>query len=122
MKVTKRNNRGQEPVKFDKITDRIKYLCDGLSVDPIKVALATIKNLYDGITTEELDNISASIAESYKLIHPDYSTLAARILISNLQKTTPKRFSQPRLPLGSYFITKESVEPTCSPLARLKLD
>jgi ribonucleoside-diphosphate reductase alpha chain len=50
-------------------------------------------NLHDGIRTEELDRISANVAESLKLVHPDYSILAARILISNLHKTTPDRFS-----------------------------
>lgn len=96
MRVQKRNGRGYEQVKFDKITERIRYLCVGLSplLDPIKIALQTIKNLYDGITTEELDIISAKIAESFKLIHPDYSLLAAKILISNLHKTTPKKFSE----------------------------
>lgn len=95
MKVQKRGTRGYEMVKFDKITLRISNLCSDLSsVDPTKVALATIKGLYDGISTEELDKISARTAESYKLIHPNYSKLAARILISNLHKTTPNKFSQ----------------------------
>lgn len=96
MRVQKRNSRGMETLKFDKITDRIRHLCVGLDpiVDPTRIALATIKNIYDGITTEDLDKISAKIAESYKLIHPEYSVLAAKILISNLHKTTPKTFSQ----------------------------
>lgn len=96
MKVQKRGARGFEFVKFDKITDRINNLCSGLdaTVDSTRVALTTIKNLYDGITTEELDKISARTAESLKLVHPDYSILAARILISNLHKTTPKKFSE----------------------------
>ncbi|SIP85779.1 Ribonucleotide reductase large subunit (alpha) [Pacmanvirus A23] len=95
MKVQKRNARGYEAVSFDKITIRIRHLTNGLNpiIDPTRVALSTIKSIYDGITTEELDNISANIAESNKLIHPDYSKLAARILISNLHKTTPRTFS-----------------------------
>ena len=96
MRVQKRGSRGLEEVRFDKITDRVRNLCRDLNkvIDPTRIALATIKNLFDGITTEELDKISAKIAESYKLIHPEYSTLAARILISNLHKTTPRRFSE----------------------------
>ena len=94
MHVLKRGNRGYEDVKFDKITERIRNLCNGLKVDPIKIALQTIKNIYDGITTEELDIISAKIAEGCKLIHPDYSMVASRILVSNLHKTTPRRFSE----------------------------
>ena len=94
MKVQKRGARGLEPVKFDKITHRIGSLCDGLKVDPSYVAQQTIKMLFDGISTEELDIISAKIAEGYKLVHPDYGILASRILVSNLHKTTPKRFSE----------------------------
>ena len=93
MRVLKRGARGYEDVKFDKITDRIRNLCTGLHVDPVKIALQTIRNIYDGITTEELDIISAKIAEGFKLLHPDYSILAAKILVSNLHKTTPRRFS-----------------------------
>ncbi len=96
IRVQKRGQRGLEAVKFDKITERIANLCKGLdgSIDPSLIAIKTISNLYDGISTEELDRISAKIAESYKLAHPDYSTLAARILISNLHKTTPASFSK----------------------------
>jgi len=96
MKVTKRNNRGLEDVKLDKIVSRIRYLCKGLdsSIDPVKIAIETIKNIYDGITTEELDSISAKISESFKLIHPDYASLAGRICVSNLHKSTPSKFSE----------------------------
>jgi ribonucleoside-diphosphate reductase alpha chain len=94
MKVLKRNNH-YELVQFDKITNRISCLCTGLSkvIDPVVVAKTTIESIYNGITTEELDKISAGVAESYKLVYPDYSALAARILVSNLHKSTPDKFS-----------------------------
>lgn len=96
MFVIKRGSRGKEPVKLDKITDRIKFLCKGLSskVDPLAITIQTVQNIHDGITTEELDLISAKIAEQMKTNHPDYGILAGRILVSNLHKTTPKSFSQ----------------------------
>ena len=96
MRVTKRDNRGTEEVKFDKITTRIKLLCMDLhqDVNPVKIAMQTISGLYDGIATEQLDEISAKIAESYKTLHPDYSKLSSRLLISNLHKCTPKKFSE----------------------------
>ena len=95
MRVLKRENRGYEEVNLNKITSRIKHLCDDLSpvVDPTMISIQTIQKLYDGITTEELDKISAKTAESYQLVHPDYSILAARICVSNLHKTTPKTFT-----------------------------
>lgn len=94
MQVQKRGNRGFEDVKLDKIVARIKALAGGLSVDPVKVSIDTIRNIYDKISTEELDKISAKISESFKLIHPDYGVLAGRLLISNLQKSTPGKFSE----------------------------
>lgn len=95
MYVVKRGSRGVEEIKFDKVSDRIKKLTYGLkSVDPILISQLTIKGIYTGIKTEELDLISANISEEYKLVHPDYSILAKRLLISNLHKTTPNSFSK----------------------------
>lgn len=95
MQVLKRGNRGYEPLHFDKIQLRIQNLCKDLPViDIAKITIGVINNIHDKISTEELDRISARIAESFKLIHPDYSILAARIMISNLHKTTPSKFSE----------------------------
>lgn len=96
MYVVKRGSRGKEEIKFDKITLRIKYLTKGLdpSIDATKVAIQTIQNLHDMITTQELDLISAKIAEGMKLVHPDYGVLAGRLLVSNLHKSTPDSFSK----------------------------
>ena len=99
MKVQKRGGRGYESVKFDKITARLRQLCviptlpQLVSVDVTQVALLTINDMYDGISTEELDMISARAAEGLKLTHPEYSCLAERILVSNLHKTTPDSFA-----------------------------
>lgn len=97
MRVQKRGGRGFEDVKFDKVTIRLDALIReagyGNTVNAVLIAQQTIKNLYDGITTEELDYIAANIAESRKLVHPNYSQLAGQILISNLHKTTPAKFS-----------------------------
>ena len=58
MNVLKRDGR-VEPVKFDKITARIKKLCYELhpSVDAVKIAMKVIEGVYDGVTTSELDNL-----------------------------------------------------------------
>ena len=90
MEVIKRNGK-HERVSFDKIIARIENLCYGLNnkwVDPIIVAKDTIKNMYNGISTEEIDFLSADICASQILIHPDFNKLAARLCISNLHKTT----------------------------------
>lgn len=92
MQVTKRT--GQlEPVSFDKITKRISDLTFGLKhVDPIVVAKEVINSLFDGITTKELDILSADICATKSSRFPDYSLLGGRILASNLQKGTEECF------------------------------
>ena len=94
MYVVKRDGR-KEPVKFDKITARIKKLCYGLNamVQPEMVAMKVIEGLYDGVTTIELDNLAAEVAASKTIEHPDYALLASRISVSNLHKNTKKSFS-----------------------------
>ena len=95
MNVVKRDGR-REPVMFDKITDRIRFLCYELNelVDPVKVAMRVIEGLYDGVSTSELDNLAAETAASMTITHPDYAQLAARIAVSNLHKNTTKSFSE----------------------------
>lgn len=93
-RVLKRNGRGYEPVQFDKITNRLRRLCNGLnSVNVTRVAQETISSLTDNIRTEEIDAISARAAESLKYECPEYSVLASRILMSNLHKKTPASFA-----------------------------
>lgn len=58
--------------------------------DPVKIVQRVSVSLYDGVTTKEIDVLSAEVAESLKTLHPEYGILAARIVISNLHKSTPK--------------------------------
>ncbi len=95
MRVLKRNNTLEE-VKFDKITQRIKYLIEGLdnSIDPVKIAGKVCSEVYDKISTSELDELAANICISLSIIHPDYGKLAAKIIINNHQKNTSSSFSE----------------------------
>ncbi len=96
MKVLSRSGK-LEPVSFDKITNRIQNLVIGLNdkfVDPVLVAQKTIEGIYDGITTQELDVLSAETCAYLSSTHPDYSILGARILLSNLYRHTPTTFSE----------------------------
>ena len=81
---------------FDKITSRIDKLAYGLSadhVDPVLITQKVIGGVYPGVTTVELDSLAAETAASFTTRHPDYSVLAARIVVSNLHKQTKKLFS-----------------------------
>ncbi|MEQ9300338.1 MAG: ribonucleoside-diphosphate reductase subunit alpha [Cyclobacteriaceae bacterium] len=108
MFVIKRDGR-RESVKFDKITARIDKLCYGLNmqfVETIDIAKKVIDGIFDGVTTQELDNLAAETAASLTTKHPDYATLAARIAISNLHKTTSKSFSSTMKRLYTYIDPK----------------
>jgi ribonucleoside-diphosphate reductase alpha subunit len=93
MKVLKRSGKHEE-ISFDKITKRIKLLCDGLEVEPSKVTQKTADSLVDDITTTRIDEISAEVAANMSTDHPDYEVLAARIFASNLQKSCPKTLAE----------------------------
>lgn len=108
MLVVKRDGR-RESVKFDKITARVEKLSYGLDpnfVEPIDVAKKVIEGLYDGVSTQDLDNLAAEIAATMTVKHPDYAKLAARIAISNLHKTTSKSFSNTMKRLYTYIDPK----------------
>jgi ribonucleoside-diphosphate reductase alpha subunit len=108
MLVLKRDGR-RETVKFDKITARIEKLCYGLDpkfVNPVEVAMKVINGLYDGVSTQELDNLAAEISATLTTKHPDFAKLAARIAVSNLHKVTSKSFSNTMKRLYTYVDPK----------------
>jgi ribonucleoside-diphosphate reductase alpha subunit len=108
MLVLKRDGH-RESVKFDKITARIEKLCYGLDpkfVNPVEVAMKVINGLYDGVSTQELDNLAAEIAATMTTKHPDFAKLAARIAVSNLHKITSKSFSNTMKRLYTYVDPK----------------
>ncbi len=86
----------KEPIKFDKITERIHGLGSDLDdrVDPSAIAQKVIEGIYDGITTRELDQLAAETAAYLSTKHPDYSVMAGRIAVSNLHKETRGCFSE----------------------------
>ena len=58
------------------------------------MAPQVVAGMYPGVTTTELDNLAAETAAYLSTKHPDYSMLAARISVSNLQKNTKKSFAE----------------------------
>ena len=94
MDILKRNG-FKEPVKLEKISSRIKKLTYGLNerVDPDVVSTKVVSGLYDGVSSTELDQLSAETAASMVTVHPDFGKLAARIAITALYKDVEKDFS-----------------------------
>jgi len=112
MKVKKRNGELEE-MRYDKITRRISALCEDLNmdyVDPTFITLKVTQGIYDGISTSELDTLAAETAASMTTSHPDYAKLAGRLAVTNLHKTTPKKFSQAIKELHSFIEPKTSKE------------
>jgi len=105
MKVKKRDG-SLEEMRYDKITRRISSLCSDLNldyVDPTYITLKVTQGIYDGITSTELDTLAAETAASMTTTHPDYAKLAGRLAVTNLHKTTPKKFSQSIKELFSFI-------------------
>lgn len=105
MFVIKRDGTREE-IKFDKVTDRVKKLCFGLNmnfVQPVKVAQKVNIGMVDNITTQELDHLASESASHFGTMHPDYNLLAGRIMVSNLQKTIKRTFSQSMNELYGYI-------------------
>ena len=95
----KKRNGILEHVNFNKITNRIKYLVEGVTRDgsyigkPLSISydeiirdiITTIKN---EITTVELDEYAARLCASKRHIDEEYAILSARIAVSNHHKNT----------------------------------
>ena len=94
MRVTKRNGE-LEVISFDKILKRIKTLGQevGIHLNYSSLAMKVIDQLYDKIETTKLDELTAEQCASLSTQHPDYATLAGRVIISNHHKNTSDCFS-----------------------------
>lgn len=115
MYVQKRSGK-LEVVSFDKISRRIRMLnemklnieCisdpaiavsqsqqlnDNYKINYTDLAIKVIDQIYDGITTKELDILTAEQCMSLVTTHPDYGVLASRVVISNHHKNTESDFN-----------------------------
>ena len=115
MRVIKRN--GEEcDIEFDEIVRKIKQLAimknlTKLNIDAGKLTHDVIALIYDGITTSELDEFTASTAASLSLYNNDYNILAGRIIANNHIKNTPFSFTEAMLKLD--YIVSDSILKLC---------
>lgn len=94
MRVVKRNGE-HEIIAFDKILARIRNVGQQAGITAVNytaLAMKVIDQLYDGIPTTKIDELTAEQCATMSTQHPDYGTLAAYIIISNHHKTTPTTF------------------------------
>jgi len=86
-KVQKRNG-SLEPLNLDKIHAMVDCACDGLAgVSPSQVEINSGIQFYDGITTNEIQEILVrSASDLITLDNPNYQFVAARLLLFGLYK------------------------------------
>lgn len=70
MQVVKRDGRTEE-VSFDKVLERVRRAAQGLQVNPTAIAQKVLGQIYDGVKTTELDDLTSQLAASLATVHPD---------------------------------------------------
>jgi ribonucleoside-diphosphate reductase alpha chain len=115
MYVTKRNGK-KEIVSFDKILNRIKKIgqTTNMKLNYTSLVMKVIDQLFDGISTTKIDELSAEQCATMASIHPDYSILAGSIIISNHHKNTSDSFVDVMSNLYFYLDKHEKHSPLIS--------
>lgn len=109
----KKRNGDVEELNIDKIHNQVERCCEGIeNVSPSLIEINACLQFYDGITTEEIDQML--IRSAVDLINPDvnheghvnYQWVAGRLLLSVLRKQVYGKYQPDRL----YDIVKQNVE------------
>lgn len=86
-----------EDISFDKILNRVKNLGNNmepkLKLNYSQFVMDVIEQLYPDISTTKIDELTAEQCASMCTKHPDYGSLARRIIVSNNHKNTLDSFS-----------------------------
>ena len=87
MRVIKRNGK-LENLSFDKILNRIRKLGQEaeIQINYQSLVIKVIDQLYDEIPTTKIDELVGQQCAVMSTNHPDYASLAGRIVVSNHQK------------------------------------
>jgi ribonucleoside-diphosphate reductase alpha chain len=89
--VIKRNG-DTEILSYDKISQRIKQLNHGTSIQSSGLVMKIMDQLHDRIYTSKIDELIAEQCASMGIHHYDYSILAGRMIVSNHQKEVSPSF------------------------------
>jgi len=115
MRVTKRDGQLMT-VEFDKILRRLKILGNeaGIKINYTSLAMKVIDQLFDGISTTKIDELSAEQCASMGSTHYDYTTLAGRIVVSNHHKNTNPSFREVMTDLYKFIDKRGKPSPLVS--------
>jgi ribonucleoside-diphosphate reductase alpha subunit len=116
--LVKKRNGELDTVAFDKILRRIRTIGTevGIKINYTTLAMKVIDQLYNGISTTKIDELSAQQCASLASTHPDYNVLAGRITISNHHKNTSSSFVDVMTSLYDYKDTHGKSSPLVSDL------
>jgi len=86
--VVKRNGRGKEALNIEKIHEMVEYATEDITgVSSSQVEMSSGLQFYDGITTNEIQQILIKSANDLiSLDNPNYQYVAARLLLYSLRK------------------------------------
>ena len=92
----------KEDMDYGKLTDRVSDSTGPAFGKKLRFAYKhrsmisrqVISRLKSGMTTVEIDDTIVSVCRTFSARHPDFSILAARITVSNLQKGIQRTFSE----------------------------
>ena len=86
--VKKRNGRGLEKLDIDKIHSMVEYAVEDITgVSASQIEMNSGLQFYDGMSTDEIQQILIkSAADLINLNTPNYSYVAARLLLFSLRK------------------------------------
>ena len=89
LKVKKRNGRGEESLKLDKIHRMVEFACEGLAgVSESAIEMNANLQFFDGISTADIQEILIKSANDLiSLDNPNYQFVAARLLSYGLRKS-----------------------------------
>uniref|UniRef100_A0A6C0AXF4 ribonucleoside-diphosphate reductase n=1 Tax=viral metagenome TaxID=1070528 RepID=A0A6C0AXF4_9ZZZZ len=93
MRVMKRNG-NYETISFDKILHRVRKVGTeaNVQINYTPLVMKIIDQLYDGIDTSKIDELTAEQCASQITQHPDFGKLGSHLIISNHHKNTKKLF------------------------------
>jgi ribonucleoside-diphosphate reductase alpha chain len=94
MRVVKRDGT-EQTIAFDKILNRIRNVgakARIASINYTTLAIKVIDQLYDGIHTTKIDELTAEQCATMAATHPDYLVLASHLIMSNHHKTTSDNY------------------------------
>lgn len=81
------------PFYFDRITAKLDSMSQDLDIDTTLVTQKVAQSIYDGVHTREIDEMCIKQALYMGIREPDFETLASRLIVDNLNRTTQRSFS-----------------------------